>query len=155
MKVLGIDPGIAHLGYGVVEGFQGTFEWVASGEVQTSQNDPSHKRLAIILDDLTHLVTQYNPDVLAIERLPYMAKFASASRIAEVCGVLGAVAGQHDIDLVEYSPKSVKQAVTGDGDADKHAVIFAVKQMLDYTGKLSNHAADALAVALTHLQGAA
>lgn len=151
MIICGIDPGLAHTGIGIINKRPNRCDYIFSGEIRTNAGEAQNRRLCTIFDDLYEILAEYRPDVIAIERMPFAPKFRTASAVNEVIGVIKVVSGKTDNQISEYSPAEIKGYITGTGKADKFAVIESVKQILEIDEiALSDHAADALAVALTH-----
>src|SRR5438552_590569 len=151
MRVLGIDPGTAVTGWGVVEGRPGAFRHLAHGTVVTSPRMPLAEKLASIHAALTAHCARWRPDALALEKSFVGRNVQSAFRLGEVRGVAMLTAAAAGIAVAEYSPAAVKVAVTGSGRAEKAQVGHAIARELAITGVLSSDAADALALALCHL----
>jgi len=151
--VLGIDPGLATTGWGVVQRTARQLTLQAFGAILSPARDPLPQRLHQIHQDLTRLIQMYNPTVLAIEEL-FFAKFAvSIAATAQARGVILLTAAGQGIPIVEYNPRAVKMAMTGFGSASK----IQMQSMLQRYFRLKelprpDDAADALAIALCHLQ---
>lgn len=165
-RILGLDPGLARLGFGaIVCQVSATVNYVGSasctvavkptprlldfGVIETPASSEIGSRLCTIYEDLHTLVQQYEPDLVAIEKL-FFYRMGNTIAVAQARGVMILVLGQHHVPYVEFTPAQIKQALTGMGNADKYEVQQAVAQELnlDYTPK-PDDAADALAVALT------
>ncbi len=166
-RILGLDPGLAILGFGAIctyaESVTSTGaspKAIASlaakpvtlldfGVIQTPAATEMGKRLCTIYEDLNTLMQQWQPDLVAIEKL-FFYRMASTITVAQARGVLMLVLAQHDVPFVEFTPAQIKQALTGYGNADKYDVQTAVARELDldYIPR-PDDAADALAVALT------
>ena len=151
--VLGIDPGLATTGWGVVEKTSSTPVLRAFGAFLTSASLPLPQRLKQIHDDLSEIINRHVPSVLAIEEL-FFAKFAvSIAATAQARGIILLCAAQNNIPVVEYNPRAVKMAMTGFGSASK----FQIQSMVQRHFALKDlprpdDAADALAIALCHIQ---
>lgn len=147
--ILGIDPGSRITGFGLIEMRGHTPVYVSSGCIRCGDGDIA-PRLKLIHDGIQQLITQYQPDEFAIERA-FMGKNAdSALKLGQARGVAMVVAALHDLDVHEYAPRAIKQAVTGTGGAEKEQVQHMVKTLLKLPGCPQADAADALAVALCH-----
>jgi crossover junction endodeoxyribonuclease RuvC len=151
MRVLGIDPGTAVTGWGVVEGRPGAFRYLAHGTVETLPRTPLAMKLASIHAALTEHCATWQPDALALEKSFVGRNVQSAFRLGEVRGIAMLAAAAAGIAVAEYSPAEVKVAVTGSGRAEKAQVGHAIARELAITVALSPDAADALALALCHL----
>jgi len=154
MRVLGIDPGTAVTGWGVVEGRPGAFRHVAHGTVATRPNTSLATKLASIHAALTEHCATWRPDALALEKSFVGRNVQSAFRLGEVRGIAMLAAASAGIAVAEYSPAEVKMAVTGSGRAEKEQVGHAIARELAITVPLAPDAADALALALCHLHTA-
>lgn len=154
MIILGIDPGFAIIGYGVIEKLQnGKCLCIDYGSIETSQNESFPKRLQKISKAMRLLLERYKPNAVAIEELFFQNNTSTAIPVAEARGVIIATVMEYTENLFEYTPNQIKLSTTGTGSADKHQV----QQMTRYILKLKtvpkpDDAADALAVALTHAQ---
>jgi crossover junction endodeoxyribonuclease RuvC len=151
--VLGIDPGLATTGWGVIERASTGLKLIAFGAILTPAKQSLPERLLHIQKELSQLIVNYRPDVLAIEEL-FFAKFAvSIASTAQARGVILLTAAQQSIPLIEYNPRAVKMAMTGFGSASK----IQMQSMVQRQFRLKelprpDDAADALAIALCHLQ---
>ncbi len=153
MFVLGIDPGLTRMGYGLVRGNPPAA--IAAGVIRTDTDAPSERRLAELHRDLVAVIAEHRPDVMAIERMFTNRNLHTAISVGRASGVALLAAAQAGLPAVEYSPTTVKAAVTGDGAADKSMVGEMVMRRLRLAAPpRPADAADALAVALCHLQSA-
>ena len=153
MRILGIDPGLATLGWGVIEVVGGRFYPVACGAVTTPAHTPVESRLLMIYDDLSRLMDKYAPEEMAIEELFFNHNQTTAIPVAEARGVALLCARQHGVTVEEYTPMQVKQAVVGYGLAEKKQVIAMVTSLLKLPSPPKpDDTADALAIALCHGQ---
>lgn len=155
MIILGIDPGLATIGFGVVEKQNHDIRFVDYGIISTPAGMPLPKRLSIIYDDLEELIKQFKPENIAFEELFFYRNVTTAISVGHARGVC-LIAGNNCIgadNLYEYTPMQVKQAVCGYGHADKLQVQQMVKTLLnmDHIPK-PDDAADALAIAICHGQ---
>lgn len=156
MRILGIDPGLAIVGWGVIEAVGGRFYPVACGSVTTPAHTPVEARLSMIYDDVTRLMDKYKPDEMAIEELFFNNNRTTGITVAEARGVVLLCARQHGLPIGEYTPMQVKQAVVGYGLAEKRQVIAMVTSLLKLPAPPKpDDTADALAIALCHGQNAA
>jgi crossover junction endodeoxyribonuclease RuvC len=152
MTVLGIDPGLASTGWGVVSAAGSRLSLVAYGTVSTTPGDPQGDRLRTIYDGINAVIAQYHPDEAAMEGLFFARNVSSAMQVSEARGVLTLLANQANLPLGQYTPNAIKQAVSGSGAADKKVVQNFVRLLLGLTDvPKPDHAADAIAAAITHL----
>jgi len=154
MRLLGIDPGTATVGYGVID-VDGDFHatMVTYGVIKTPPKLPMAERLRIIYDDARELLTVYKPAVVVIEKLFAFRNVTTVITVAQARGVLTLAAHPAGCKLAEYTPMQVKQTITGYGRAQKLEIQEMVRDMLDLpTIPRPDDAADALAFALTHVQ---
>lgn len=154
MFVLGIDPGLTRSGYGIVQ--RGNPPVARSaGVITTSADEPLETRLLELHTDLVEIIEEYRPHVVAIERVFTNRNLQTAISVGRASGVAVLAAAQAGLRVFEYTPTTVKAAVTGDGSADKRMVGEMVRRRLnlDRVPRPAD-AADALAVALCHLQTA-
>ena len=151
MIILGIDPGIAIVGWGVIE-YQGSkFRTVAYGSIQTPAGMRTEARLSAIYDGMQELIEKYHPDAMAIEELFFNTNVTTGIRVAEARGVILLSAERAKIPMQEYTPMQVKQAVSGYGKADKRQVITMVTMLLGLPKPPKpDDTADALAIAICH-----
>lgn len=152
MFVLGIDPGLTRTGYGIVRRGHPPLA-VAAGVLRTSSDDPTERRLAELHADLAALIEEHHPTEMAVERVFTNRNLHTAISVSRASGIALLAAAQAGIPVTEYTPTSVKLSVTGDGNADKRMVGEMVSRRLRLAGPPSPaDAADALAIALCHLQ---
>ena len=151
--VLGIDPGTATTGYGLVRDHpDGSLEMVAYGTVQTPAGTPAHQRLAQLYHELTQLILLHRPDSCAVEKLFFQRNVSTAIAVGQARGVVLLAIAEANLDVFEYTPNEVKQAVTGYGSAQKRQVQEMVRTLLVLPEiPRPDDAADALAIAMTHL----
>lgn len=151
MIVLGIDPGIAIVGYGVIEYRSSHFTTIAHGSIQTPAHTPPQQRLEQIFCELDALIKLYKPDDMAVEELFFNTNQTTAIEVAEARGVILLCGQRNGLRIAEYTPLQVKQAVVGYGRAEKAQVIEMVRIILNLQSapKLDD-TADALAIAVCH-----
>ena len=151
MRVLGIDPGYAIVGWGVLEYAGSRYAPVAYGAICTEKDTPFEQRLAEIYDGLADILDRYKPQALSIEKLYYQHNQTTVIGVAEARGVILLAAAQCGVPVFEYTPMQVKQAVTGYGKAVKKQVqeMTRVLLRLDAVPK-PDDTADALAMAIAH-----
>jgi crossover junction endodeoxyribonuclease RuvC len=153
--VLGIDPGVANTGYGVVAHHRGRLVALDGGVIETKAGQDAGARLAHIHERVGALMDEYTPDAVAVEDLYFGENARSAFAVGQARGVVILAAGQRAVRCSSYTPQQVKAAVCGSGRADKGQVQRMVQTllMLQELPK-PDHAADALAVAICHANGA-
>ena len=127
MIILGIDPGFAIVGWGVIEYSGSRFKVLGYGSVETPAHIPMEERLVMINDGIKELIDTYHPDVMAVEELFFNTNITTGIRVAEARGVIIMRAHSLGVKVFEYTPLQVKQAVVGYGRADKHQVQTMVK----------------------------
>lgn len=151
-RVLGIDPGLANTGFGVVDYVNGRYRMVSYGCITTKSEEPHGQRLMKIYSHLCAIIDEFRPTEAAMESLYFAKNAASAMMVSEAKGVVSLCLAQHGLDLHEYRPVQIKQAVSGSQSADKELVQNYVKLLLGLeVVPKPDHAADALAGAITHL----
>lgn len=151
IRVLGIDPGTRHLGWGIVEQGSGRLTHVAHGVIDTVPDSPLADRLCVIDDALAEVIALHQPRVGAIEGLFFAKDAQSAAKLGHARGVALLRLRRAGLELFEYAPAKVKRAVVGRGAADKHQVAAIVTSLLSLGQVPRPDAADALAIAVTHL----
>ena len=155
MRLLGIDPGVAIVGFGVVDSEGGTQRMVQYGAINTPANTPLAARLVQIEQDLMELLQQFEPDEVAIEELFFSKNITTGIAVAHARGVILATVEKAGIPLYEYTPMQVKQAVVGYGLAEKNQVMDMTKRLLKLRSvPKPDDAADALAIAICHARSA-
>jgi crossover junction endodeoxyribonuclease RuvC len=152
MLVLGIDPGTASTGYGLVrETSSGDLEAVAYGVISTPKNTLPELRLLEIYNQITSLVSLHRPETAAVEKLFFQRNITTAMAVSQARGVVLLVLAQSGLSVAEYTPMEIKQAIAGYGGADKNQVQQMVKAILNLVDiPRPDDAADALAVAICH-----
>ena len=154
MRILGIDPGTATTGWGIIEVQKSNLKAQSCGCILTPPKQNQAVRLAYIFDELTKIIKKTKPDVLAIEKLFFINNIKTAMTVGEARGVCLLVAEQHKIPIFEYTPLQVKQALTGYGKAEKSQIQMMVKMILKLKEiPKPDDMADALAIAITHANG--
>lgn len=158
MRILGIDPGLGKVGFGLLEivptgdtpgmeGF-GPCQW---GVISTSKDKPDGARLQEIHDDLTELMTQLQPDVVSIERMFFFRNATTIVPVAQARGVILMIIHRFGLPVYEYTPMQVKQAITGYGKSEKSEIQHMLVDMLKLDKKPTpDDAADGLALAVCH-----
>ena len=155
MRILGIDPGFATIGFGLVEAERGQVHMVTYGAITTPAGLPLSRRLYQIGTDMEDLISQLKPDVISIEELFFNTNITTGIAVAHGRGVLLYSAEKCGIPLYEYTPGQVKLAVTGYGKAEKRQVMDMTRRFL-HMEKMPrpDDAADAIAIALCHARSA-
>jgi crossover junction endodeoxyribonuclease RuvC len=149
--ILGIDPGTIVMGYGLIEVNGSKLTLLDLGVLKPGKIKDNHKRLQLIFNTVSGLITQYKPTDFAIEAPFFGKNVQSMLKLGRAQGVAIAAAMRHGLEVTEYSPKKVKQAVTGNGNADKQQVMKMLQQLLSFKENPKYlDATDALAVAFCH-----
>jgi crossover junction endodeoxyribonuclease RuvC len=153
--VLGIDPGVANTGFGVVAQHRGRLVALDGGVIETRAGLPAERRLTEIHAGVARLLEEYQPDALAVEDVYFGVNVQSAFGVGQARGVILLAAGQRGVPCTSYTPQQVKGAVCGSGRADKGQVQRMVQSLLALPDlPTPDHAADALAVAICHANAA-
>lgn len=151
MRILGIDPGYAIIGYGILDYIGSKFSVIGYGAITTPADLPFSKRLIQINEDISYLIEKYKPDDLAIEKLYFNTNTTTAIDVAQARGVILFAAEKGGLSVNEYTPLQVKQSVTGYGRAEKHQVMEMIKNLLSLNSiPKPDDTADALAIAVCH-----
>ncbi len=151
MRILGIDPGIAIVGWGVIEYSGNRFRTLGYGSLQTPSTMSTEQRLVEIYRGMGELIDAYKPDCMSIEELFWNTNQTTGIRVSEARGVILLSAAQKEIDIFEYTPLQVKQAVVGYGRAEKKQIISMVTMLLGLEKPPKpDDTADALALAICH-----
>lgn len=155
MRILGIDPGIAIVGFGLIESNRGSVRMLQYGAVTTEAGLPLATRLVQIENDMTALIAQLKPDEIAFEELFFSKNITTGIAVAHGRGVILCTAERLGVPIFEYTPMQVKQAVAGYGLADKKQVMDMTKRLLKLKAvPKPDDAADALAIAICHARSA-
>lgn len=149
-RVLGIDPGSRLTGYGVVDTDGSRYRYVDSGVIRTFEA-AFPDRLRIIFEDLGQLIATHQPAIMAVEQVFVQKNVSSALKLGHARGAAICAGATSGLDVAEYTPRAVKQALVGTGSADKGQVAHMVRQLLGIDARLAEDASDALAVALCHV----
>lgn len=151
MRILGIDPGLAIVGYGVIDFIRGKFSVVAMGAIETPAGIDTEDRLNMIYDDLRRVIDEYRPSEVAIEELFYHTNQKTVIAVAEARGVILLACKKARLNIAEYTPLQVKQSVVGYGRAEKKQVMEMTRMILGLSEKIAlDDTADALAIAVCH-----
>ncbi len=156
MKVLGVDPGTAITGYGVVEPARGRVaRLVECGVLRTRAADPLPQRLQVLYEGLAELLERHRPDALAVEGVFYATNVRTTVVLGHARGVILLAGAQAGVPVFEYSPAAIKKAIVGRGAALKPQVGFMIARLLQLAAAPAPaDAADGVAIALTHLLAA-
>ncbi len=151
MRILGIDPGYAIVGYGVLDYDGREFSVKGFGAITTSSEIHFDNRLGIIYNDMNELIEMYKPDAISLEKLYFNTNHTTAIDVAQARGVILLSANKHDVSIYEYTPLQVKNSVVGYGRAEKKQVQEMTRSILKLKEiPKPDDAADALALAITH-----
>lgn len=151
MRVLGIDPGSLNTGYGVVDDSGNKIRLITSGCITNTNRDKIEKRFNKIYSVLKNVIHETHPEITALENVIFCNNTKIAIKLGEARGVAILTSVESGIPITEYSPKKIKQAVVGNGNASKQQVQGMVKHLLDLNETPPPDVADALAVAICHL----
>ena len=152
MRILGIDPGMAIVGYGILDYEGDNLTLTSSGSIQTKKNTKEASRLLEIYNDMETVIQKFKPDIAAIEKLFFFRNRTTVMPVAHARGVILTVLEKYGIPIYEYTPMEVKQVLTGYGRADKKEV----QQMVEISVKNNNKfpklddTVDAIAIAICH-----
>jgi crossover junction endodeoxyribonuclease RuvC len=149
-RILGIDPGSRITGYGVIDVDRGDLVFIACGVIKTTAKYPFANRINEIFDGINEVVQLHNPVIAAVEDVFLATNPRSALKLGQARGAVIVAAMQNGLSVSDYSPRMVKQAVAGYGQAGKAQVQHMVRVLLNLKGSPSSDAADALAVAICH-----
>lgn len=153
MIILGIDPGLAIVGWGIIESGGGKIRPIAYGSITTPAHTDIEARLLMIQNDLEELIKKYKPDEMAVEELFFNTNITTGIAVAEARGVIICTAHKLGVKISEYTPLQVKQAVVGYGKAEKRQVISMVTTILNLPKPPKpDDVADAVAIAICHSQ---
>ncbi len=151
MRILGIDPGTGILGFGVIEANKGEAKLVDAGVIRTPAKENDAVRLQTIFEEITDIITNSKPQIMAVEKLYFAKNVTTAMTVSQARGVVLLAGQQAGLDIYEYTPLQIKQALTGYGHAEKHQIQEMVKVILKLkTIPKPDDCADALAAAITH-----
>ena len=156
MRVLSIDPALRNTGYGVIEqldggpGRQPDYRALAWGTIRNPPKLRQSACLVAIREQIHELIAEHGPEVCAVEGVIYVQSFKTAITMGAARGAVLLAAAEHGLEIYEYAPKRVKQAVVGRGGADKQQVAFMMRALLHLTETPDPDAADALAIGLAH-----
>jgi len=151
-RILGIDPGTATTGYGIIDLVsQNNYGYIASGIIQTSKLLAMSERLKIIREDVISLIELYSPDMLSIESIFFFKNAKTLVPVAQARGVIIEAAAAKGIPMAEYTPMQVKMSVSGYGRAEKKEIQYVVARLLNHAQVIKpDDACDAVAIAICH-----
>lgn len=150
MKIIGIDPGTAIVGFGVIEKTGSKLQMLDGGVIRTSPDLNDSERLKIIYDELSEIIKVNKPEVMAVEKLFFAQNVTTAMSVSQARGVILLCGEQNDLPIFEYTPLQIKQAITGYGRADKNQIQEMVRVILRLKEiPKPDDCADALACAIT------
>ncbi len=154
MRILGIDPGLAIVGYSVLEIEEDSYELVSSGSIRTQKGAPDSQRLLEICEDMEYIIKKFQPDHASIEKLFFFRNTTTIIPVAEARGIIVMLLEKYGIKIHEYTPLQAKQTLTGYGRATKEEVALAVGQIIN--GKLPklDDTIDSIALAICHARNA-
>jgi len=151
MRILGIDPGTGILGFGIIGVNGRQTQLVEAGVIKTPVNQADSDRLVTIYDELSQIIKEFKPAILAVEKLFFVRNITTAMSVSQARGVVLLLGKQHNLELYEYTPLQIKQALTGYGRADKKQIQEMVRVILQLKEiPKPDDCADALAAAITH-----
>lgn len=150
MIILGIDPGLAIVGYSIVEYKDKQYKLLASGAIKTNQEDREEKRLLEIYEDICFLCEKYNPDVASIEKLYFFKNQKTVMQVSQARGVILVALEKYKISIYGYTPIEVKQTITGFGRASKNEVKKYVELYLELPNTRLDDTIDSIAIAICH-----
>ena len=149
MRIIGIDPGLARVGYGIVDEIDGKKIMLDCGIIETKSKQKEEKRLLEISNDLGSIINRWNPSLAAVEKF-FFYRSSTTISVVQARGVIIMTLGKHNLPIQEFPPMQIKLAVTGYGHSDKDEVLRSVMHELNITSPPKpDDAADALAIALT------
>ena len=151
MLVLGVDPGLLKTGWGIVRFENGNLTYVDSGTIFTNSKLPIEERLKNIFTNLDNIIKDYKPDCMSIEETFVNNNAVSSLKLGHARGVAILSAGMNNIKVYEYLPNAIKKAVTGVGKASKEQVVAMIKCLLPLSNTKTEDEADALAMAICHV----
>ena len=154
MRVLSIDPAVRNTGYAVLEGDPRKPTVLGYDVISIPKNIPQSAALAAVRTHLANLIAQFQPDEVAVEGIIYVQSHLTAITMGAARAAALIAAAEHGLAVYEYAPRKVKMAVVGNGNADKSQVAFMVRALLGLAATPPPDAADALAIAIAHLQAA-
>ena len=151
MRIIGIDPGLARVGYGIIDEIEGKKIMLDCGIIETQSTQKEEKRLLEISNDLSSIISKWSPQLSAVEKF-FFYRSSTTISVVQARGVIMMTLGKHNLSIQEFPPMQIKLAITGYGHSDKYEVLKSVMHDLKITSPPKpDDAADALAIALTGL----
>lgn len=154
MIILGIDPGLAIVGYSLVDYTNKQYKLLASGAIKTNQTDREEKRLLEVFEDMCFLCKKYKPDVASIEKLYFFKNQKTVMQVSQARGVILAALEKYKIPIFGYTPIEVKQTITGFGRASKDDVKKYVEFYIELPDTKLDDTIDSIAIAICHARSA-
>ena len=149
MRIIGIDPGLARVGYGIIDEIEGKKIMIDCGIIETKSTQKEEERLVEISNDLSSIIKQWDPNAAAVEKI-FFYRSSTTISVVQARGVIMMTLGKYKLPIQEFPPMQIKLAVTGYGHSDKNEVLNCVMHELSITSPPKpDDAADALAIALT------
>ena len=149
MRIIGIDPGLARVGYGIIDEIKGKKIMIDCGIIETKSTQKEEERLVEISNDLSSIIKRWNPNSAAVEKF-FFYRSSTTISVVQARGVIMMTLGKYKLPIQEFPPMQIKLAVTGYGHSDKNEVLNCVMHELSITSPPKpDDAADALAIALT------
>lgn len=150
MRILGIDPGLAIVGYSIMDIEGDSYKLVSSGSIRTQKGVPDSQRLVEICNDMEYIIKKFQPDHASVEKLFFFRNTTTIIPVAEARGIIVMLLEKHGVKIYEYTPLQAKQTLTGYGRATKDEVAISVSRLLD--GKLPklDDTVDSIALAICH-----
>ena len=149
-RILGVDPGLTHTGYGIIEHQNNQLHFIAAGTISPKTKEQLPTRLAFLSSELSKVIETYAPDVSAIEQTFVSANGASTLKLGQARGALLLTLAQHNLTIGEYAPNTVKKSLSGSGHAKKDQMVTMVNLLLPSANITQPDACDALAIAICH-----
>ncbi|MGO8952305.1 MAG: crossover junction endodeoxyribonuclease RuvC [Rhodomicrobium sp.] len=149
-RIVGLDPGLCNLGWGVVDWDEARLTFVACGAIKTAPEEPMGERLAVLFRGLEEVLQAWMPAEAAVEETFVNGNARSALKLGQARGIALVVPARLGMSVAEYAPNSVKKTVTGTGHADKSQIRAMIRYLLPKAAPQTADAADALAIAITH-----
>ena len=149
MRIIGIDPGLARVGYGIIDEIKGKKKMLDCGIIETKSTQKEEERLVEISNDLSLIINKWSPKTAAVEKF-FFYRSSTTISVVQARGVIIMTLGKHNLSILEFPPMQIKLAVTGYGHSGKDEVLKSIMNELDLTSPPKpDDAADALAIALT------